>query len=184
MGSSFGFPGSAVGSGHPRLRILDVMTLDRQGLIRVCDDLLSTGMSTVRRDGFLIETLLGFATDGSITTFVSPTDGIDATLTRQHVSDTENVTVVDGRLVDSAELIALDLRRRGIRCVAHLAGGTLPSTSETFVLSTVVWPEEILVRSQIAIWGDQERPRISEGGQYAVSIFDWLVNLLPEPVIL
>lgn len=160
------------------------MTLDRQGLIRVCDELLHTGMSTVRRDGFLIETLLGFAEDGTIITMVSATDGIDANLTRQHISDTENVTVVDGRLIDSAELIALELRIRGARCVAHLAGGTLPSTSETFVLSTVVWPEEILVRSQIAIWRAGEKPQISEGGKYAVSIFDWLATLLPEPNII
>ena len=159
------------------------MTLDRQGLSRVCDDLLHTGMSTVRRDGFLIETLLGFTHEETITTFISATDGIDANLTRQHITDTENVTVIDGRLVDSAELIALDLHRQGTRCVAHLAGGTLLSTSETFVLSTVVWPEEILVRSQIAIWSDTERPRISDGGEYAISIFNWLINLLPEPVI-
>lgn len=160
------------------------MALDRKQLTRVCDDLLHTGISNAKRDGFLIETLLGFRKDGSIYTIVSATDGIDATLTRNYINDDESVTVVDGRLVDSAELIALDLKLRDIHSIAHLAGGTLVTTSETFVLSTVVWPSEILVRSQIALWQGNEKPQISDGGGYALPIFEWLVNLLPEPTLL
>lgn len=157
------------------------MTMDRQALIRVCDDLLATGVANVHRDGFLIETLLGFRPDGSIVTFVAATDGVDADMTRSYISDEELVTVVDGRLVDSARLISLALRHQQVACVAHLAGGTVESTGETFVLSTVVWPAEILTRAQIALWLPSHEPRVLDGAEHAVGMFSWLADLVPEP---
>lgn len=159
------------------------MMFDREALIRVCDDLVATGVANVRRDGFLIETLLGFRANGSIVTYVAATDGIDAELTRTHVTDEDDVTVVDGRLVDSARLIGLALQHQGVQCVAHLAGGTVDATGETFVLSTVVWPQELLTRSQIALWHPGQEPRIIDGAEYAVGMFSWLVDLIPEPTL-
>lgn len=159
------------------------MALDRSSLLRVCDDLLTTGISNVVRDGFLIETLLGFLPSGEISTFVAATDGINADLTRAHVDDGDNVTVINGRLIDSAALIALDLRRQNTRCVAHLASGHVETTGETFVISTVVWPEQILISSLIALWYPGEPPRITDGGNSATPMYAWLTELLPEPII-
>lgn len=166
------------------VRILLNMTFDRQALLRVCDDLLDTGISNVLRDGFLVETLIGFRRDGSLVSFVSAPDGVDADITRQYITeDEENITVIDGRLIDSSKLIALDLSRRGATSVAHLAAGTLDSSGEIFVLSSVVWPHEILIHSKIAMWQKGGLPHIQDGGQPAVQVLAWLAELLPEPVL-